>query len=148
MTPAIMEITERERLPGPNRRSERSILEYQLSFQPGFAELPAADDVALQQAIHSWLQQSFGGSAAVYGLEPVSGDSWPTRIARHFARLALCLQQQAGHAVDEFGVHPDSEDPVIWVWFEYDHAEVGERAAELSLALLWNALNLCEDRVD
>jgi UDP-N-acetylmuramyl tripeptide synthase len=143
-----MEITEKSRLPGPNRRSENSILEYQLSFRPEFAELPVADDIALLQAIRSWLQQMVGSDMAEYELEPVAGDSWPACIGRHFARLALSLQQHAGHAVGEFGVHPDSEDPVIWVWFEYDHVEVGERAAQLTMAALKGALNLRESAVD
>lgn len=140
-----MEITETSRLPGPNRRSEQSILEYRLSFRPAFTGLPPADEGALQQAIHSRLQQLVAGREVVFGPGSLPGDSWPASISRHFAGLAVWLQQQAGHAVSECGAHPDSEDPAIWTWFEYDHVEVGQRAAGLALAVIRHALDLPEN---
>lgn len=137
-----MEIIQTLRVPGPNRRSDCSILEYELGFRPGFADLPVADDAALQKAIHSFKDASVGLPRAGVMPEPDARASWPTRISQQFASLALWLQQEAGHAVSACGVNPDSEDPVIWVWFEYDHLEVGERAATLALAVIRTALGL------
>ncbi|MDZ4729984.1 MAG: Mur ligase family protein [Xanthomonadales bacterium] len=141
-----MKLTQKSRLPGPNRRSERTILEFQLSFASGFTNLPPEDDQAVLCAIRSGL----AALGAAEGFDFFCGDAvadnpvkaWPEMIAARFAQLALFLQQQAGHAVAEFGVHADTEDPVIWVWFEYDHVEVGERAAELALGLVRSALGL------
>jgi UDP-N-acetylmuramyl tripeptide synthase len=134
-----MEIRTQARIPGPNRRGEKPIIEQRLIFSDDSDGPSAGVRDALPMAVRERLQQmgcngSFTPGAGQDGSEPVN-----LQLGRLFAQLALHLQQQAGHHVFEFGAVPDDEGPV-WAWFEYDHPEVGQAAARMALAMIRDAL--------
>ncbi len=128
------------RMPGPNRRGERSMVQFKVSLQPGCARMAEADSLALHEVLRNWSVGVTGNAAPALPLPAGVASTGPEAAGWSIASLAVWIQQQAGHRVSEFGAEADSEEPLIWFWTEYDHPEVGERAAVLALAVVRHAL--------
>ena len=131
-----MEIREKLLLLGPNRRCEPTVFEQQFVLAPAELEVLAARLPAM--------------CAQLIKVPPFSSGSFTERIqpalAAHeqslgafaivFSAMALALQQHTGHDVTRHGYALDSAGNGVWVWFEYEHPEVADRAADLALRWL------------
>ncbi len=130
-----MRIPEGMMLFGPNRRSERTIIERQLV--PETWECRLLEDggtrvmARLRNALGGWFSPD---DEAPAGAEPLNTLAWI------FNRLALDLQRAAEHRVTECGSVVDSAGQGVWAWFEIEHDGVGQEAAELSVKLVEAAL--------
>ncbi len=126
-----MEIRNTFLLIGPNRRSNQTQIEMQL--------LPTEQELAAFRAHWPQLVEALVSELESYGipvdeLRSLSGQ-WPDDTLSAFSCLlttaALAIQQSAGHLVSQQGFNLDTAGNGVWLWYEYEHDEVGERAAEL-----------------
>jgi len=160
-----MEVRERLLLIGPNRRCEKTIVEQQLLLTADEKQaLLLAETVEpitgdpFHSAGHPSLLKAMRERLCELGLTSEGPDKSPAAseqrddsgesegervqdtalesLALSFNLAALGLQQLAGHRVSESGYTLDSAGQGVWAWFEYEHDEVGEDAAELALQLL------------
>ncbi|MEJ8569218.1 Mur ligase family protein [Elongatibacter sediminis] len=128
-----MHIPETLLLIGPNRRSDRTLLEQQLV--PDREELRKFADggetvIRELTRIGPWLAGEWDKSPVAAAAEPLAA------MVSTYNQLALALQRHSGHRVDESGFQLDSAGNGVWAWFEYEHDEVGRQAAELALRLI------------
>jgi len=143
-----MQVRERLILIGPNRRSERTVIEQQILFSdaeleslgprmPGLVERLVVNLNALAVPMDGWPSRARIGKDGVLG-----------SLARLFTDTALLVQQSAGHRVNEQGYMLDGAGQGVWAWFEYEHDEVGVQSSILALRLLAEsgpALRLLDD---
>ena len=136
-----MEIGEHLLLLGPNRRSDRTMVEQQLL--PSDSELEAL--ASRSESLVGWLLAQYPPFAAEHlQLEDAAASAAAeplAALARLRNAIALALQRSAGHRVSECGFRLDSAGAGVWSWFEYEHDGVGEKAAELALGLIANGLS-------
>jgi UDP-N-acetylmuramyl tripeptide synthase len=131
-----MEVREKLWLLGPGRRSDRTVLEQQIIFEP--AELQALQDRGqqllprLQQKLQSWQAPQL---PAMVTCEWNPGNVQQS-FCEIFAGLAISLQRAARHRVYDHGVATDPQGQGCWVWFEYEHDAVAAAAEALALNLL------------
>lgn len=139
-----MESREYLLLIGPNRRSERTIIERQWLLSD--EELAALDlrGEQLRERLCTRLQV-LGAGAGDFGkagtqLTTAGGtDSSYALFAELFTGTAICLQCAAGHRVGASGFNIDRAGNGVWAWFEYEHDEVGLQASDLAARLLADA---------
>ena len=126
---------------GPNRRSEKTAVEWLVSFSPDEQQAwnLARDGilVTLQERLNSLGCHALDGPAV---LRAGRNESPVLSIAGLVAQVAIVLQQSAGHRVTSWAAMADS-NPVnnpdqCRVWFEHEHDETGVAAGELALRLL------------
>ena len=124
------------KLIGPNRRGERTVIEQNL--QPEESELQAisAGYAALYRAAMATLEELGIADSELRPAAPGVRNDPLENFSLLFSQVALVLQRSAGHRVSQSGFSPDSNGNGAWVWFEYEHLEVGTRASSLALRLL------------
>jgi len=126
---------------GPNRRSEKTAVEWLVSFSPDEQKAwnLARDDIlrTLQDRLNSLGCRTLDGPAVLHA----GRNELPVlSIAGLLAQVAIVLQQSAGHRVSSWSAMTDS-NPVhnpdqCRVWFEHEHDETGVGAGELAMRLL------------
>jgi UDP-N-acetylmuramyl tripeptide synthase len=124
---------------GPNRRSEKTVIEWPLQMTGD--ELKAVSGAAAD----GWRKHE--ALLAVLGIDAAPGDECGLReseyekdalilrTGRRMCVLALKLQQAAGHRVDFNTVLPESDPGRCRLIFEYEHLGTGLDAGELALHL-------------
>lgn len=121
---------------GPNRRSEKTVIEQQLL--PGGAELEALQHRwhEVREQMLDVLQSSSGCSFETRFTDIIQVDAPLSTLAGLFSQSALALQIAAGHRVGESGFAEDSAGKGVWAWFEYEHDGVGYHASKLAMRLI------------
>jgi UDP-N-acetylmuramyl tripeptide synthase len=136
---------------GPNRRSEKPGIEHVLALPNAEATAVAAQRLALPAALASMLRDAGVDSAARDYLSPDQGASEIAAVGHMFVSTVILLQQATGHDVSERRLIPGDLPHEIRTWYEYEHSEVGRRAATLALkfiARLLPELQFEEDPAD
>ncbi|HKJ16287.1 MAG TPA: Mur ligase family protein [Xanthomonadales bacterium] len=131
-----MEILDSLKLIGPNRRSEKTVIEAWLAF--------TGEETAHLQTIAGELVANSRDRLVSLGiartevqlLEP-STDGSPGQIyAAIAANIALLLQQQAGHRVSFHASFPGIDSHKASLVVEFEHGDTGLESARLALAVL------------
>ncbi|MEM1080938.1 MAG: Mur ligase family protein [Pseudomonadota bacterium] len=118
---------------GPSRRASVPVIEVRLD--PSDPQFPSQCP-SLQQ-LNDRLVQHTLDPLQLASNEATALDEWPDRFCILLARLAMALQQNAGHAVELFSAQPRRFKPHQWlVLVEHAHAEVGMAAVQLAALLL------------
>jgi len=135
-----MHISEPVMYIGPNRRSEKTIIEWRL-------RLTASEHASLDLAAAGGLPalrarlEALGCSVpdilpvAVTGRDAVTGSA-AVEVGKWVCAIALAMQQAAGHRVGFGTVLPGSGGDDCRLIFEYEHLGTGADAGELALRLL------------
>ncbi len=131
-----MEVREYLQLIGPNRRSERTIIEQQIVLTHEELGTLSSRLLYLRDSLDSTLHTLAVQTGEWLSANSVESDDALGSFARLFTGTALALQRSAGHRVNEHGFLLDRAGQGVWAWFEYEHDEVGERALMLALRLL------------
>jgi UDP-N-acetylmuramyl tripeptide synthase len=136
----IMRITEPLTYIGPNRRSEKTVIEWPLQLSSGELEAIRSTKAGCLQAIRFKLGE-LGSNAPAFSVEggyaPGTNQASPILDAGHWvAVIALALQQAAGHRVFFRTVLPGPDIGRCRLIFEYEHAGTGADAGELALRIL------------
>ncbi len=121
---------------GPNRRSERTIIEQQVMLTGAERDMLSSRLRLLFGRLVSTLNALAVPTGPWLSAEGIETADVPGSFARLLTGTALALQSSAGHRVNEQGFVLDSAGQGVWAWFEYEHDEVGERASTLALGLL------------
>ena len=139
-----MESREYLLLIGPNRRSEKTIIERQWLLSDD--ELLALDgnNALVRARLREWLLahgvQTDGRLEAGPVPKTESGrEAAYALFAELYNGTALSLQRAAGHRVGESGFHIDRSGGGVWPWFEYEHDDAGYQASALAVRMLAEA---------
>jgi len=124
---------------GPNRRSDKLLVEAMLTYAPGEPAALADQWEGAVARARAGLETAFPGHGDAEELQAFPGDSPIERFARLFTGVALALQRHCGHPVRESGWEVDEDRQRITAWFEHDEAGVGSKAGLLALKLLGEA---------
>jgi UDP-N-acetylmuramyl tripeptide synthase len=121
---------------GPNRRSDRTVIEHCLELAD--EELQALENA--REKLPGRIRRGLQAVGALFedALFPASGmpGAPAGALAWSYAATALALQRSTGHDV-LWHMLPRCENPArAWAVFEHEVAEVGEYAGELALVLL------------
>lgn len=136
-----MKIGEHLLLLGPNRRSDRTMVEEQLLPDPAELEALATGGEAVMERLAGQFpglgaeRERLAAAIASASADPLAA------LARLRNAIGIALQRIAGHRVGESGFRLDSSGAGVWCWFEYEHDGVGEKAAELAFELLSTGLS-------
>ncbi len=129
---------------GPNRRSDRTVIEWLLQLAPGEQEafrLAAANGLRALYARLDDLGCKLPADRAPGGHEMTPGDRGAQLEAvRCLAEIALAMQQAGGHRVAFRTVLPGSSANQYRLIYEYEHAGVGEDAGDLALRVLCESI--------
>jgi len=136
---------------GANRRSKKTGIEHLLEFKPGETQAIASCGPGFHEALAASLL-----SAGVHMENPAGllapGDLTDAGAFCHwFAATTIALQKSGGHDVSDFHVIPSARQDSCRAWYEFEHSEVGRRAARLafwSIARLIPGLRFEEDLAD
>lgn len=134
-----MEILEQLVLTGPNRRSERTVIELRLEASEEDCRIleSSAEDVRtgiLQTLARSGVEPPVGHP--LHG--PLPAGAVET-YAQFLGAAALALQQSAGHRVSFMGVYPLPGENLCRVAFEYEQGDAGIDACRLAVHLIGDA---------
>jgi len=121
---------------GPNRRSDRTMIERQIELTDFEIETVSARLMQLLDSVVSSLKALAVESSEFLSPHSIESDDVLGSFAQLCTGTALALQCSAGHRVHERGYSLDSAGQGVWSWFEYEHDEVGEQALQLTLRLL------------
>jgi UDP-N-acetylmuramyl tripeptide synthase/SAM-dependent methyltransferase len=114
---------------GPNRRSDHTVVEQEVSFALNTTDLPSAEQLQRRLAgldPRLWLSSAVGQNQ-VAPQRPIEMLAWL------YAHAALALQQAAGHQVGVAGVASGATEDVCRVWFEYEEPGAGQQAGEIAM---------------
>ena len=139
-----MESREYLLLIGPNRRSEKTIIERQWLLSTDEQAALHAKGALIRARLHQRLLalgvQTDGRLDPVPGPEPdTTREPAYVLFAQLYNGTALSLQRAAGHRVRESGFHVDRAGLGVWPWFEYEHDDVGYQASALAVRMLAEA---------
>ncbi len=131
-----MEIREKLLLLGPNRRCEQTVFEQQFVLAPAELEILADRLPAICAQLFTVSPFSSGGFTERIQPALAVDQQALSAFAIVFSAMALAVQQYTGHDVTRHGYALDGAGNGVWVWFEYEHPEVADRAADLALRWL------------
>ena len=116
---------------GPNRRSDRRVIEIRLDF--------SADRYPMPVPAVSHTRQRLLEAGVLVDREPFPKEPLPegamTRYSSLLAQTALLLQSANGHRVDFFSVACEQGDQRFLAVVEHEHSEVGLAAVKLAIEL-------------
>lgn len=136
-----MLVHERLHYIGPNRRSRRTVIEWLLELEPGEAELVRADCAGAPEALAALLRAAgIDGAGWFRDTVPGTGPDPLRALCRLAGRLAVRLQQAAGHEVHHHAVVAAASAERCRLVFEYEHDETGYDAGEIALRLIAGAI--------
>jgi hypothetical protein len=125
---------------GPNRRSEKTVIEWGLQMSSAELRSLAQEKSVYLEAIQAKVDDlGFGILPELTKClnETDSGVAdWVIVVANWVAEIALAMQQDAGHKVFFRWVLPCVESDRCRLVFEYEHLETGLGAGELALRVL------------
>jgi len=131
-----MKLLETLQYVGANRRSDKTGFEHVLALEPAESTAIVSSQQSLPANLATMLQVAGVTGASPEFLQPDSGTSAVAAFAHWFAATTILLQRSAGHDVSLFRVIPGEQDGQQRVWYEYEHSEVGRRAARLALQMI------------
>jgi UDP-N-acetylmuramyl tripeptide synthase len=139
-----MHVLERIMYIGPNRRSDKTVFEWQLELSDvelkSFRHTSIHGLAALQEKLNPTgiriPQIGNGASPPVTGAEPESIQL----LAGLIAETAVALQRLAGHRVAFSGALRPQDATHCRLLFEYEHSTTGEEAGELAIRLVAETL--------
>jgi len=125
---------------GPNRRSEKTVIEWPLQLSPAELESLRLEKSDCSQAIRTKLGDLGCNIPPVFvegEREPRTSETSPVLDAGLWVtEIALALQQAAGHRVFFGTVLPDPDLDRCRLIFEYEHLETGSYAGGLAMRIL------------
>jgi UDP-N-acetylmuramyl tripeptide synthase len=124
---------------GPNRRCDRTVIEWPLQLTE--QELQALRSVAADalHAVRGKLEEA--GCALPLPAAAAAGETGPVgELGQWVADIAIVLQQAAGHRVQFTAVLPGSSALQCRLVFEYEHSGVGLDAGEIALWIISAAI--------
>ena len=135
-----MQVVERFFYIGPNRRSEKTVNEWQLKLT---VEDVDAFDREAKLGLHGLrdrldefaIQKGFDAGHDLLGLQD-SERTTTEIVARLIADLAVAMQLRAGHRVAFSGIVTGEHDYQCGLLFEYEFGGAGEDAGDLAMSLL------------
>lgn len=117
---------------GPNRRSDKRVVEIRLDFDPEQAEVLS---IQLEDIRLLLIQAGLLAAEDSFPEKPLSDNrmEWYSAL---LAQLALLFQQKSDHLVDFFDVSIEEARNRCTALVEYEHCDVGMTAVKLAVELL------------
>ncbi len=135
-----MQIIESLRYIGPNRRSDKTVIEWFLQLSPAELEILHLTRSDCLQAIRTKLEDLGCDVPQVFAEgenEPGTSEASPVLDAGLWVtEIALATQQAAGHRVFFRTVLPGPDVNQCRLIFEFEHLETGSDAGELALRIM------------
>ena len=125
---------------GPNRRSDKTVIEWPLQLSDAELEafrLATSDRIQLIRARLDDLGANIPPVLVEGKHEPDTGEACPALdVAQWLSEIALVMQQAAGHRVFFRAVLPGPSAERCRLIFEYEHLDTGLDAGELAMRIL------------
>lgn len=131
-----MKLLELFKLYGPNRRCEQTAIEVWLRLTPDESRRFEARAGAHQSRIIERLAEAGVDITPDHPLKAALEGAGVRQYAALLARIALALQQHAGHLVAFQATYPASDPDVCCLVVEYEHGDAGVESIRLAIRLL------------